>query len=304
MDLKVIRQFIEIVDNGGFGKAAEKIHISQPALSKSISQLEKELDLVLLERGKRGTPICQTSAGEVIYRHGQQLLEGYKSMLAEIESRRRLTMGELKLGLAPLGSAELFAPVIARFRSRYPQIEMQLLVRGGLQQTHALKRGDIELATGIIDFNKEFDGIHIRREPMVVALPRQHPLAVKKTINLAELANIPQILFEPEYALNQLVSEACLQVGFAPHDVTRVSHPDFGVALIAAGAGVMILPKLIAERHRVSGVISRPLDNANFSWQLSLFWRRQHTLSFAAKIMVDMVKQQLSNRRDNNDILK
>lgn len=74
-----------------------------------------------------------------------------------------------------------------------------------------------------------------------------------------------------------------------------MSHPDFGLALVAAGTGVMILPKLIAERHKVSGVINLPLDNDDLEWQLSLFWRREHTLSFAAKAMVELVKQHLSH---------
>lgn len=72
MDLKVLRYFIEIIDAGGFGKASEKVHLTQPALSKAVRQLEEELDLVLLERGKRGTQVKLTQAGEVVYRHGKE----------------------------------------------------------------------------------------------------------------------------------------------------------------------------------------------------------------------------------------
>lgn len=226
MDLKVIRQFIEIINSGGFGKAANKIHISQPALSKAIRQLEEELNFKLLERGKRGTAIRLTTAGEIVYKYGLELIERSKNMLEVLESRRHMTSGQLKLGLAPLGSAELFAPLIARYRSLYPQIDMQLMVRGGVQQTQALQKGEIELATSIIDFDKEFNGIKIRDEPMVVILPRQHPLSSKGNLSLIELADIPQILFDPEYALNGLIFKACIRAGFTPCDVTEVSQPD------------------------------------------------------------------------------
>ncbi|BDM65506.1 LysR family transcriptional regulator [Shewanella sp. NFH-SH190041] len=291
MDLKVIRQFMEIADAGGFGKAADKIHLSQPALSKAMQQLEQELGLTLLERGKRGTAIRLTEAGEVVYRHGQELLNSRKRMLAELAERRQLKQGTLRLGLAPLGSAELFAPVIARYRARYPQIDMQLMARGGVEQTQALQQGDIELATGIIAFGKEFDGIHIRREPMVAAIPKQHELADAAEIRLSMLARVPQIMFTPEYALHDLITQACLSAGFNPWDVTQVSYPDFGLALVAAGGGVMILPRLIAERHSVSGVVTRPLLDSELHWQLSLFWRAQHPLSFAARAMIEMVSQ-------------
>ncbi|QTE83132.1 LysR family transcriptional regulator [Shewanella algae] len=294
MDLKVVRYFIEIVDAGGFAKAAEKIHLTQPALSKSIRQLEQDLDLVLLERGKRGSQLRPTAAGEVVYRHGQELLNVRRNMLRELAAQRSLNSGELHLGLAPLGSAELFAPVIARFRSRYPKVQMHLLVRGGVEQTAALKKGEIELATGIISFEDEFDGIRIRRDPMVVVLPRQHPLANSQELTLKALADIPQILFEPEYALHELVINACQRASFSPKDVTRVSHPDFGIALVAAGTGAMILPSFIAERHAVAGVISIPLAASDLIWELSLFWRRGQPLSFAAQAMVELVRQRLA----------
>ena len=295
MDLRAIKYFIEVVDAGGFAKASDKVHLTQPALSKAIRQLEDSLDLQLIERGKRGVALRLSPAGEVVYRHGLALLAARDDMLGELEAMRSLKSGRLKFGLAPLGSAELFAPVIARFRSLYPKVDMQLLVRGGIEQTNALRKGEIELATGITALDAEFDGIRIRRDPMVVVLPRQHPLAHRRELCLHELADTAQILFEPEYALHQLVVNACTQAGFAPKDVTRVSQPDFGIALVAAGTGAMILPSYIADRHAVSGVVSVALCETDLYWELSLFWRRGQPLSFAAEAMIALVKERLGD---------
>ncbi len=90
MDLKVIRYFIEIIDHGGFAKAAEAIHITQPALSKAITQLEADLDLVLLERGKRGSQLRPTPSGQVVYRYGKSLLNTRDEMLTELAAQRSL----------------------------------------------------------------------------------------------------------------------------------------------------------------------------------------------------------------------
>jgi DNA-binding transcriptional LysR family regulator len=294
LDLKALHYFTEVVNAGGFAKACHSVFVTQPALSKAIRLLEEELDMVLLERGKRGSQIRLTEAGEVVYRHALMLMEGRQLMMTELDSLRNLSGGSLKLGLAPLGSAELFAPVIAQFRQQYPRVGLQLLVRGGLEQTVALHKGDIELATGIIDFDDEFDGIRIRNESMVVVLPAGHELASKKTLQLSELDQLAQVMFEPEYALYELVLGACAKAGFKPINITRVSHADFGIALVAAGTGVMILPQIIAERYRVEAVVNIPLASQDLRWELSLFWRKQKHLSFAAQAMLKLVKQHLS----------
>ncbi|AZG73960.1 LysR substrate-binding domain-containing protein [Shewanella livingstonensis] len=294
MDLKALHYFIEVVNAGGFAKACHSAFVTQPALSKAIRLLEEELDMVLLERGKRGSQIRLTEAGQVVYRHASALLAGRQLMITELNSLRNLSGGSLKLGLAPLGSAELFAPVIAKFRQLHPNVELQLLVRGGIEQTVALHKDEIELATGIIDFDDEFDGIRVRNDSMVVVLPSAHVLASKNILQLSELDSLAQVMFEPEYALYELVLEACAKAGCKPTNITRVSHADFGIALVAAGTGVMILPKIIAERYRVDAVVNIPLASEDLRWELSLFWRKQKHLSFAAQAMITLIKQHLS----------
>ncbi|WP_299801866.1 LysR family transcriptional regulator [uncultured Shewanella sp.] len=293
MDLKTLHYFTQVVDAGGFAKASRNVFLTQPALSKAIKALEEELGMVLLERGKRGTQIKLTAAGELVYRHAQLLLTQRQSLLSELEALRNLTGGTLKLGLAPLGSAELFAPVIAKFRQQYPKVGMQLLVRGGVEQTIALQKNEIELATGIIAFDGEFDGLRIRNDPMVVVVPKTHSLAERKELQLKDLQSLAQVMFEPEYALYELILNACDKAGFVPAEITRVSHADFGIALVAAGTGIMVLPQIIAERYRVDAVVNVPLSASDLRWELSLFWRKQQSLSFAAKAMIELVKQQL-----------
>ncbi|MCH1929232.1 LysR substrate-binding domain-containing protein [Shewanella sp. A25] len=297
MDLKVLRYFIEIVDSGGFVKACEKVHLTQPTLSKAVRQLEDELALILLERGKRGTQIRLTQAGEIVYRHAKELLAGRQRMLSDLTALRGLNGGELKLGLAPLGSAEIFAPIIAKYRQLYPQIDMQLLVRGGVEQTHAIQKGDIELATGIINAGDGFEGIRVFNDPMVVVLPKENPLCKRELLTIAELVEESQVMFETEYTLYQLVLDACQGAGFTPKHITRVSQADFGIALVAAGTGIMILPRSIARRYSVNGVVSVPLASDDLRWELTLFWRKEQVLSFAAQAMISLVKKHLSTQK-------
>jgi len=217
-------------------------------------------------------------------------------MLAELTGQRSLTAGELNLGLAPLGSAEIFAPIIAKYRQQYPQIEMHLLVRGGVEQTAAIQKGEIELATGIIDFDEGYDGIRVFNDPMVVVLPKENPLSTRQILSFSDLSADPQVMFETEYTLYQLVLNACRHAGFVPKNITRVSQADFGIALVAAGTGVMVLPRSIARRYSVPGVVNIPLASDELRWELSLFWRKDQVLSFAAQAMIALVEKHLTHK--------
>ncbi|MCG9695774.1 LysR substrate-binding domain-containing protein [Shewanella sp. Isolate11] len=297
MDLKALHYFVEIVNCGGFNRAAAKVHISQPALSKSLNQLEAELELPLLTRGKRGTSVTLTTHGELVYQYAQKLLETKQALFDELDQLKGLNQGVLKLGLAPLGSAELFAPIIAKYRRRFPNIKTQLLVRGGVQQTFALQQGEIELATGIIDLKQEFDGIAIHSEPMVVVLPSRHPLAALEQIPIGQLNGYAQILFEPEFTLHKMIIDACDNAGVTIDNPTHVNQPDFGIALVAADIGVMILPKFIAMRYQLEGVVSRDLVDTDLCWRMSLFWPKDRPLSFAANAMIELLQQHLAEKQ-------
>lgn len=295
MDLRVLRYFVRIVESGGFGRAAEQLHITQPALSKAIKSLEDELDVILLERGKRGTQVRLTPSGDIVLRHAKSMLEERKRMERAIDDLRGLGGGELRIGLSPLGSAELFAPLIARFRDRYPDVRVWLMERGGAELEEALRKGDIELATSLVPAREGIDWLQIRNDPMEVALPVAHPLASREALELGDLAQVPLVIFEPGFLLHKVVMEACYTTGFSPRVVTQVSQPDFGLALVAAGTGAMLLPRLIAQRHSTPGVRMVPLSSDALRWKLSVLWRKGSTMTFAARAMLELIQSSLDD---------
>lgn len=296
MDLRVLHYLVKIVQWGGFGKAAEHIHISQPALSKAIGALEEELGVTLLERGHRGGKIGLTAAGEIVHRHALAMLNNRQQLLNELQQLQGLQTGHLNIGLSPLGSADIFAPIIARFRATYPHITINLMERGGAEQEAALRRGEIELATSLMptEGDSDIDWMPICDDPMMVALPLTHPLAHADTLHLSDLAQTPLVIFEHTFMLNRVILNACRNSGFEPSALTEVTHPDFGLALVAAGTGAMLLPRLITQRHPNSGVAIKPLHSESLRWQLSLIWRKNVKLSFAAEAMKQMMQSSLN----------
>ena len=290
MDIRQLRMLVEVVRHDGFSAAAEAVFATQPTISKAIRQLEDELGEVLLQRSRNGVRL--TPAGQIVYRRALALLGEREDMLRELEELRDLQRGELHLSLASLGSDILFAPVFARFRQLYPQIELRVLERGSEALEESLRAGEIELAASLLPVADDLDWQPVRTEPLVALLPRQHPLAGSASLQLQDLADVPFVLFEKGFLLNRHIIQACQARGFSPREVTRSGQPDFIVALVAAGLGVALLPRMIANARPRADVVIVPLDEPELDWKMVLAWRRGGYLSAAAQAWLRLVEAQ------------
>lgn len=289
MDLRALRYFVEIVRCGGFSRAAQAAHATQPTLSRAVAQLEDELGVALLERQPRGVRV--TAAGAIVLRHAQSLLDGRTRLLDELQALRGLRGGELRFGMPALGSPQLFAPRLALFRQRHPEVRIHLLESGSRRLEQALREGEVETAACLLPLADDLDWQPVREEAIVALLPADHPLAATETLPLAALATVPFILFEGSFALNARILAACAQQGFTPQEAARSAHVDFIIALVGAGAGVALLPRLVLGRRELPGVRWRPLQADTLRWQLVLAWRRAAPLSPAAAAWRELLRE-------------
>jgi len=290
MDIRQLRMLVEVVRHDGFSAAAEAMYVTQPTISKAIAQLEDELGDVLLERSRQGVRL--TPAGQIVHRRALALLGEGEDMRRELEELRGLQRGELRLGLASLGSDVLFAPVFARFRQLHPQIELHVLERGSEALEESLRAGEIELAASLLPVADDLDWQPVRSEPLVALLPHTHPLAGRAALKLQDLADVPFVLFEKGFMLNRRIIQACLARGFSPREVARSGQPDFIAALVGAGIGVALLPRMIANAKQRDDVIIVPLREPELDWNMALAWRRGGYLSAAAQAWLRLVAEQ------------
>lgn len=289
MDLRPLRALVEVVRQGGFSQAAKAVFATQPTVSKAVRQLEDEIGMPLLDR--QAQPPRLTEAGEIVYRRAVKMLAERDDLYDELDELRGLKRGVLRLGLPPLGSSTLFAPMFARFRSRYPHIEISLLEHGGHRLEEMVMAGGIELAASLRPDSDNFDWQPVAREPLVALLPADHPHARAATVGLDQLRDSPFILFETGFALNRIIQEACRRAGFAPAIAARSGQIDFIVALVSAGLGVAFLPRVKAEEERHAGVALVPLRDAHTDWEMGLVWRRGGYLSPAAQAWLALARE-------------
>lgn len=286
MELRTLRAFTEVVRQGGFSQAAKTVFATQSTVSKAVKQLEDEIGAPLLDRiGHRSR---LTAVGEVVYRRALTMLAERDDLMTELDELRGLKRGTLRLGLPPIGSSTLFAPLFAIYRKRYPNIDIRLLEHGSGRLEEILLSGEIELAASLLPVSEAFEWQDIRSEPLMALLPSDHALAHKTPTNLANLKDLPFILFESGFALNRVILDACRRRGFEPAVTARSSQIDFIVELVAAGLGVGFLPRMIAEQRSHPSVCQVPLVESHTEWHIAMIWRRGAYLSHAAKAWLDI----------------
>jgi len=288
MEPRSLRAFVEVVRRGGFSHAAPTVCLTQSAVSKAVKRLEDELGFVLLDRAAREPRL--TDAGEIVFRRGLRLLAEWEDTRAELRELRGLERGALRLGLPPIGSSTLFAPLFATFRRRHPGIEVHLVERGSDRLVEDLRAGEVDLAAILLPAPDDFDHQVVRREPLAALLPADHPLAGRETIALAELKGTPFILFEDGFALNRIILDICRRHGFTPEIAARGGQIEFLIELVAQGVGAVFLPRMIAEERSRPGTAHATVVDPGTEWHIAMMWRTGAYLSHAAAAWLEVAR--------------
>ncbi|MEX2741417.1 LysR family transcriptional regulator [Rhizobium mongolense] len=262
MELRHIRYFLAVAEEGNFTRAAGKLGIGQPPLSQQIRDLEAEIGAALFHRVPHGAEL--TAAGEAFFGEAKaSLASAEKAKLAAQRANRGET-GKLALGFT---ASSAFNPVVSatirRFRAQWPEVRLSLTEMNTLALMEKLNRGELD-ATFMRPSLDDPSGVRLKRlddEPMVVALPANHPLAKYERLSLALLSNEPFILFPRLVGLSLFddVVLACRKAGFELTVAQEAPQISSVVNLVAAELGVSIVPASIAQ-IRLDGVAYRPID--------------------------------------------
>jgi DNA-binding transcriptional LysR family regulator len=246
MELRHLRYFVAVAEERNFTRAAQRLHIAQPPLSRQIQQLEEILGVQLFERNSR--PLKLTETGKFFYSHAVQVL----AQTAELESMtRRVGNIERSLSVGFVGSTlyGMLPKVIRRFRDENTTVELSLHEMSTMDQFRALKDGVIDIGFGRIRHeDANIRRVILREEKMIVALPEGHPLSlVKPALALGDLVNETLIIFpkapRPSYA-DQVLS-AFHDRALKPRRIYEVRELQIALGLVAAGEGIAVVPSSV-----------------------------------------------------------
>lgn len=275
MELRQIRCFVAVAEELHFGRAARRLALSQPPLTRTIQQLEEELGARLLERTRRRVEL--TPAGSSFLRRARQILSASD---AAFEETRRVAEGRAGvLAVSFVGSAmfTVLPAVLREMRRVHPGVEFQLHEMTSDQQVQALLDGRTQAAfirPGVA--HPRIENRVLLREELLVALPEEHPLAARDQVAVADLVDDAFVLFprQNHRSLGNRVLELCAESGFAPREIQEALEMQTGLGLVAGGLGVAVVPGGV--RHLSwQGVVLKPIPAPAPSIELSLAFLRE-----------------------------
>ena len=281
MELRTLRAFVEVVRTGGFTAAADRTSVTQPTISKLVSQLESELGLPLLQRNSRN--VVLTDAGRIVLGYAEGMLAGAANMQLALSELSGLQRGELRIGIPPLGP-RLFVPFIGAYKRRYPGVELKLFEDGSRAIEAALLRGEIELGGLLAPIDETlFEHQMLIDDKLALLAPAKSYWARHPTVNLSDLAEEPFILFPESYVLNDRIFEACKLLGFIPSVAGRSGQIGFILEMVRSGVGISLLPSSALDKLDLSNFSVSALVEPYVPWRIDLAWVRGNHLSAAAK---------------------
>lgn len=295
MDVRNLTCFVEVVRRGGFSRAGEALHLSQPAVSKAVKGLEEELGQPLLVRA--GRRVTLTDAGRGVYERALGVLSGLRAIAEEVAEVGAVKRGKVRVGVPPMVGGAFFPPVLRDFRSRYPGIALEMREEGARRVEALVLEGELDAGATVLPADERaFELIPLMRDVLCAVLPPQSPLARQRRVALSDLRDVPLVLYRADFALHDHILDACRREGFTPRVASESSQWDFMAAMVAADVGAALLPRTICRRLDPALVRVLPLAEPALRWDLALAWRRGHHLAPAARAFVEVVRQAAARR--------
>lgn len=261
MELRHLRYFVAVADEKNFTRAAERLHIAQPPLSRQVQQLEEELGVALIEKGSR--PLRLTEAGRFFHAHAQELLDKAADLKAMTQRVGKIDR-RFAIGFVASTLYGLLPEIVRRFRNRYQSLEISFHELTTMEQLQALKEGRIDVGFGRLKSeDPAIRRIVLREESLIVALPTGHRLgSTEDPVKLSELASETLLVYpkNPRPSFADQVLAIFKERNLVPQQVQEVRELQIAIGLVGAGQGIAIVPQSLQGMIRTD-VVYRPLDD-------------------------------------------
>ncbi len=273
MDIRRLRYFLVLADELHFGRAANRLAISQPPLSVSIRQLEETIGAKLFERNHQKVRL--TTAGEALVPAAQALIDRMNSTMHQVRDVDKGVTGHLRIGFVGALLHQGLPSLLQNFQQARAGLQLNMLELNTKDQLSELAHGSLDV--GFVHTSRipdEISSLLFSSEALVACLPQQHPLADRQTLNLSELCNDQFVVFSRQVSpyYYDRIQSLCFTAGIDPDVRCEARHWLSVISLVAQGFGVALAPASL-QRSSIAGVRFIALEQAALLSQAYCIWR-------------------------------
>jgi len=290
LKLKDLRYLVAVADQRHFGRAAARCFVSQPTLSAQLKKLEESLGVQLIERAPGA--VALTTVGEEIVARARRIIESSDEVVALARSYQDPLAGRLRVALLPTIGPYLLPQVAPPIRKALPRLQLYLYEYQTVPMIEKLHAGELDL--GILALPVELEGLESRelyREEFLLAIPERSPLAAHERVRIADLRDERLLLLEEGHCLREQALEVCSRVGLRDAQDFRATSLETLRQMVAAGAGITLLPELASRGAYRSGrgVALRPFVRPAPARQVGAVWRKTTPRRAAIEAVTELI---------------
>lgn len=296
MDIKALRYFVETVRCASFTQAARNLFVTQSTISKMIRQIEEEAGAPLLVRD--GHTARPTDAGRVVFERGVQILDAMRQLSDELRETTHLQRGDLDVGIPPMINL-LVAPIVKRFRERFPDIELRIHEDTGQSVERQVAEGKLEVGVTVLPLEpgSPLQTLRFGSHAIWAIGTSGADWSGKKSLPLSALADTPLLIPGDDFAMTRHLRQAFQDAGIQPRIAAQSAHWDFLVSMASADLGVALLPEPLMRRVNLRGLSTARLARPSLQWEPAHIWHGERYLSHAARAWLGICREMTHGRR-------
>lgn len=288
MELRLLYNFLKVAEEQNITHVAEKLHMSQPPLSRQLNQLEEELGVILFTRGKRKMEL--TEEGKYLVQQARYILNMVNHTETELSlMKTQEAKGTLLIGVTETCSASVLPVVLPQFKQKYPQIRYDILCESSTEITRKLEEGLLDI--GIIREPMELSKLDIRflkKEGWIVAVAKEHPLAEQKSVTLKDISKEPLFIPSRSSLFEEISNWFSANMG-QPFVIGTYNQVASVLPLIAKNMGVCICPESVEQYADHDKIAYLHLQNHDYVSSLYMMKLKNKMLPAAARLFWDFM---------------
>lgn len=284
MDIKQLKYFLTIVEEGQITSAAKRLHMAQPPLSQQLKNLEDELGVKLIKRGSRRIEL--TDAGKMLREKAEQIINLTNSTVNEITDFKKGLSGTLSVGTVSSSGTVLLSSSMKNFNKKYPDVKFEIFEGNTFKILDLLSKGIIEIGIVRTPFNSsQFKCVYAETEPMIAVMDKKYDWnKSRKKIKISELKDKPLILYR---RFEQLIYNCCIEENFEPYIFCKNDDARTTVLWANAGLGIGILPKSAFTLAAHNNLIYKEIVNEKLNTKIAAIAVKNRYLSLNAQHFID-----------------